>query len=254
MTNKKGHLKALGVDIGGSSTKFCLIDKKDKSILKTLTVPHKDENGTEEICSKILHQMKEWEFEGSIGIGFPGIVKKQVIVDAPNLGSHWNGHDFRAYFTPHEIDVTSVLNDADAATMAMIEQSKDWSEHEILCLTIGTGIGTGWISKGQLMTGTEYGREYIPELQCTLEQWASAKVIIEEELSLHEWVIRFSDVLDILIEKYSPEAIMLCGGITTEKEHWLAELQALQSVRIVISDYEEYTGAYGASLLIKCKK
>ena len=250
MTNKKGHLKALGVDIGGSSTKFCLIDKKEKSILKTLTVPHKDENGTEDICSKILHQMKEWKFEGSIGIGFPGIVKNQVIFDAPNLGNNWNGYDFRTYFTSHEIDVTSVLNDADAATMAMIEQSKDWSEHEILCLTIGTGIGSGWISKGQLMTGTEYGREYSLELQCTLEQWASAKVIIKEELSLHEWVLRFSDVLDILIEKYSPEAIMLCGGITTEKEHWLAELQALQSVRIVISDYEEYTGAYGASLLV----
>ena len=250
MTNRKGHLKALGVDIGGSSTKFCLIDKKDKSILKTLTVPHKDENGTEEICSKILHQMKEWEFEGSIGIGFPGIVKNQVIFDAPNLGNNWNGYDFRTYFTSHEIDVTSVLNDADAATMAMIEQSKDWSEHEILCLTIGTGIGSGWISKGQLTAGTEYGREYSPELRCTLEQWASAKVIIEEELSLHEWILRFSEVLDILIEEYSPEAIMLCGGITTEKEDWLAELQALQSIRIVISDYEEYTGAYGASLLI----
>ena len=250
MTNKKGHLKALGVDIGGSSTKFCLIDKKDKSILKTITVPHKDENGTEEICSKILHQMKEWEFEGSIGIGFPGIVKNQVIFDAPNLGNNWNGYDFRTYFTSHEIDVTSVLNDADAATMAMIEQSKDWSEHEILCLTIGTGIGSGWISKGQLTAGTEYGREYSPELRCTLQQWASAKVIIEEELSLHEWILRFSEVLDILIEEYSPEAIMLCGGITTEKEDWLAELQALQSIRIVISDYEEYTGAYGASLLI----
>ena len=250
MTNKKGHLKALGVDIGGSSTKFCLIDKKDKSILKTITVPHKDENGTEEICSKILHQMKEWEFEGSIGIGFPGIVKNQVIFDAPNLGNNWNGYDFRTYFTSHEIDVTSVLNDADAATMAMIEQSKDWPEHEILCLTIGTGIGSGWISKGQLTAGTEYGREYSPELRCTLEQWASAKVIIEEELSLHEWILRFSEVLDILIEKYSPEAIMLCGGITTEKEDWLAELQALQSIRIVISDYEEYTGAYGASLLV----
>ena len=249
MTNKKGHLKALGVDIGGSSTKFCLIDKKDKSILKTLTVPHKDENGTEDICSKILHQMKRWEFEGSIGIGFPGIVKNQVIFDAPNLGNNWNGYDFRTYFTSHEIDVTSVLNDADAATMAMIEQSKDWSEHEILCITIGTGIGSGWISKGQLTAGTEYGREYSPELRCTLEQWASAKVIIEEELSLHEWVLRFSEVLDILIEKYSPEAIMLCGGITTEKEDWLAELQAFQSIQIVISDYEEYTGAYGASLL-----
>lgn len=250
MTNKQGHLKALGVDIGGSSIKFCLIDRELKSILKTNTIPHKGRKGTEDICSKIVHQIKEWKFEGSIGIGFPGIVEDQIIIDAPNLGSNWDGHDFRTYFAPIDLDVTSVLNDADAATMAMIEQTKDWTEQEILCLTIGTGIGSGWISEGQLIKGTEYGREYSPKLQCTLEQWASAKVISEKGISLLEWVVRFSDVLDILIEKYSPEAVILCGGITSEKEHWLVELQALQSVRIAISDYDEYTGAFGASLLI----
>ena len=254
MTDKQGHLKALGVDIGGSSIKFCLIDQKCKSILKTITVPHIETKDVDGICSKIIHQINEWDFEGSIGIGFPGIVEKQVIIDAPNLGKHWTGHDFRTHFALHDIDVTSVLNDADAATMAMIEQSKNWTEHEILCLTIGTGIGSGWISEGQLIDGTEYGREYSPTLQCTLEQWASAKVISEEGITVSEWVVRFSDVLDILIEKYSPKAVILCGGITTDNEHWLAELQALQSIRIVISDYEEYTGAYGASLLNQCKK
>ena len=248
MTKNQGHLKVLGVDIGGSSTKFCLIDNESKSILQTSTALHKDGHGIDAICSKIIQQIKEWKFEGSIGIGFPGIVKNHVIVDAPNLGKIWNGLDFKAYFRPHNIEVTSVLNDADAASIAMIEQSQDWTENDILCLTIGTGIGSGWISKGQLIQGTEYGREYSSELQCTLEQWASAKVIREEGLPLREWLVRFSDVLDILIQKYSPEAIMLCGGITSEKEHWLAELQALQSVRIVISDYEEYTGAYGAAL------
>ncbi len=249
MTNMQGHLKGLGVDIGGSSSKLCLIDMEYNSIVKSVTIPHTNRNGIEDICSKIIRQIKEWEFEGGIGIGFPGIVENQMIIDAPNLGKEWNGHDFRTYFKPHKIDVTSVLNDADAATIALIEQSKDWTENEILCLTIGTGIGSGWISESRLLEGTEYGREYSPKLQCTLEQWASAKVISEEGISLNEWVLRFSDILDILIEKYSPEAVILCGGITNEKEHWLAELQGLQSVRIAISDYEEYTGAYGAALL-----
>ena len=249
MTRNQGHLKALGVDIGGSSTKLCLIDKASKSILKKITIPHKGEHSIDIISSKIVQQIREWEVDGTIGIGFPGIIENQMIVDAPNLGNVWNGYDFKAYFAPHNIKVVSVLNDADAAAMAMIEQSKDWTEDEVLCITIGTGIGSGWISEGQLIKGTEYGREYSPKLQCTLEQWASAKVIKEEGITFSEWVVRFSEILEILIEKYSPEAVILCGGITTTKEDWLAELQALHSVRIAISDYEEYTGAYGASLL-----
>ena len=248
MTSIKGHCKSLGVDIGGSSIKFCLIDRKSKSILDTNTVPHTSGTSTDEIILEIMNQIEEREFVGNLGIGFPGIVDKMVIVDAPNLGHSWNGFDFKTHFTKHEIEVISVLNDADAAAVAMIEQTRSWSEENILCLTIGTGIGSGWISKGQLLEGTEYGREYSPDLKCTLEQWASAKVINDEKISLTEWVHRFSDILDNLIKKYSPEAILLSGGITTDRELWLAELQHLHSIPIVISDYNEYTGAYGAAL------
>ena len=248
MTSIKGHCKSLGVDIGGSSIKFCLIDRRSKSILDTNTVPHTSGTSTDEIILEIMNQIEEREFVGNLGIGFPGIVDKMVIVDAPNLGHSWNGFDFKTHFTKHEIEVISVLNDADAAAVAMIEQTRSWSEENILCLTIGTGIGSGWISKGQLLEGTEYGREYSPDLKCTLEQWASAKVINDEKISLKEWVHRFSDILDILIKKYSPEAVLLSGGITTDRELWLAELQHLHSIPIVISDYNEYTGAYGAAL------
>ena len=199
MASIKGHCKSLGVDIGGSSIKFCLIDGMSKSILDTNTVPHTSGTHTDAIILKIMNQIEEWKFVGSLGIGFPGIVDKMVIVDAPNLGHSWNGFDFKTHFTKHEIEVISVLNDADAAAVAMIEQTRSWSEENILCLTIGTGIGSGWISKGQLLEGTEYGREYSQDLNCTLEQWASAKVINDEKISLKEWVHRFSDILDILI-------------------------------------------------------
>ena len=160
MTSIKGHCKSLGVDIGGSSIKFCLIDRRSKSILDTNTVPHTSGTSTDGIILEIMNQIEEWEFVGSLGIGFPGIVDKMVIVDAPNLGHSWNGFDFKTHFTKHEIEVISVLNDADAAAVAMIEQTRSRSEENILCLTIGTGIGSGWISKGQLLEGTEYGREY----------------------------------------------------------------------------------------------
>ena len=90
MTSIKGHRKSLGVDIGGSSIKFCLIDQRSKSILDTSTVPHTSGTETNAIISEIMNQIKEWKFVGSLGIGFPGIVEEMVIVDAPNLGHWWN--------------------------------------------------------------------------------------------------------------------------------------------------------------------
>lgn len=248
MTNKQGHRKALGVDIGGSSTKFCLIDEEKRTILKTKTIPHQSGTHIDSICSNIFNQIEMWKFEGRIGIGFPGIIEAMMIIDAPNLGDEWNDFDFRAHFSQHDIQIASILNDADAAAVAMIEQTAQWSEKKILCLTLGTGIGSGWISDGKLLEGTEYGRHYSPKLQRTLEQWASAKVINQERISLGEWVTRLTDVLNILVESYSPEAIVLSGGITTNNESWLEELQALNSIRIDISDYAEHTGAYGAAL------
>ena len=249
MTNRQGgHRKALGVDIGGSSTKFCLIDGEKRTILKTKTISHEHETNIDSVCSKIFNQIKMWEFEGSIGIGFPGIVDEMVIVDAPNLGDEWKNFDFKAHFSQPNIQIVSVLNDADAAAVAMIEQTTQWPEKNILCLTVGTGIGSGWISEGELLKGTEYGRQFSPKLQRTLEQWASAKVIKQEKISLGEWVIRFSDVLHILVERYSPEAIVLSGGITSDNERWLPELQALNPIRIEISNHAEHTGAYGAAL------
>lgn len=248
MTSIKGQRKSLGVDIGGSSIKFCLIDQESKSILNTNTVQHTSGTGTDAIVSIIMKQIEEWKFIGNLGIGFPGIVEKMVVMDAPNLGNWWNGFDFTTQFVHPNVEVISVLNDADAAAMAMIEQTSSWKEQNILCLTIGTGIGSGWISKGQLVKGTEYGREYSPYLKCTLEQWASAKVINDENISLEEWVDRFSDILKILIKKYSPEAIILSGGITTNEDLWLSELQHLHSIPIAISEYSDYTGAYGAAV------
>ena len=101
MASIKDHCKSLGVDIGGSSIKFCLIDGMSTSILDTNIIPHTSGTRTDAIILEIINQIEEWKFVGSLGLGFPGIVDKMVIVDAPNLGHSWNGFDFKTHFTKH---------------------------------------------------------------------------------------------------------------------------------------------------------
>ena len=110
MASIKGHRKLLGVDIGGSSIKFCLIDGRSKSILDTNTVPHTSGTSTDEIILEIMNQIEEWKFVGSLGIGFPGIVDKMVIVDAPNLGHSWNGFDFKTHFAKHGAHMQQIIS------------------------------------------------------------------------------------------------------------------------------------------------
>ena len=59
----------------------------------------------------------------------------------------------------------SIINDADAAALAMARETEGWELENILCLTLGTGIGSAWLKQGNLDAGTEYGRMIHPKPQ-----------------------------------------------------------------------------------------
>ena len=75
----------LGVDIGGSSIKFCIMTGGKVGLHDTVYY----ENGTNppEILEMILRKISDWKFVGRVGIGFPGLIEGERIIDAPNLGT-----------------------------------------------------------------------------------------------------------------------------------------------------------------------
>ena len=235
----------LGVDIGGSSIKFSMLDSGE--IVSNERVEYSNGKEPPAIVEMIHEQCRKWSFDGNIGIGFPGKIAKDTIVDAPNLGTAWNGYNLIEDFTGRKV---GIINDADAAALAMAQQVEGWEGKDILCLTLGTGIGSAWLKQGELLAGTEYGRSVHPELGYTLEQWASVRTMNDQKLSIDEWALRLCTILNFLFSKFKPDLFLLSGGITEDAQAWLSTVQDNTAIPVLVSQYGEFTGSVGAARLV----
>ena len=237
----------LGVDIGGSSIKFCILESERIRAHKTVEyVGGKDPHTVVEM---ITNQIRDWNHRGPVGIGFPGMVEKNIVLDAPNLGEDWESYDLIGHLQRSDRNEFRIINDADAAALAMARTTEGWEHENILCLTLGTGIGSAWLKQGHLEAGTEYGRIIHPTLNCSLETWASVQTLNDENLSIEEWAERLVTVLRFLLKKFGPDRFLLSGGITTNADGWFEILKKGIDVPVEISKYGDLTGGVGAAKL-----
>ena len=235
----------LGIDIGGSSIKCCLLDAQ--GIIRHSTLQYTSGKDPDAVLGIVAEIIESWDHVGPIGIGFPGLVSGNHIVDAPNMGDGWEGFDFSNRLNERVGGSVAIINDADAAALA--RETDGWESENILCLTLGTGIGSAWLKQGELEAGTEYGRMVDPQLDCSLEQWASVRTLNEENLSIEGWAERLATVLEYLLEQFSPDRFVLSGGITTSSEEWINIIQNRMSIPVEISKFGDLTGAVGAAKL-----
>lgn len=150
---------AIGVDIGGTKINIASVDNTGK-ILRSINIPTRVEGGPKVIISDIIEAIQSLISDSSdsspkgIGIGMAGQIdpKNGVILFAPNL--EW-------YDVPLQSELHNALNlpviitnDVRAATLGewLYGAGKDCDD--IVCLFIGTGIGGGIVSSGNLMTGS----------------------------------------------------------------------------------------------------
>ncbi len=153
------HLAA-GIDIGGTLTKVGLVDL-DGNMFGSLDFPTTDfpefDNYLVELKSKIDYlssQVKtEHEIVG-IGIGAPNAnYYRGTIEHAANLS--WKGvvpfvNKFSRHYPTHPIYIT---NDANAAAIGEMVYGEAKGMKNFMVITLGTGLGSGIVSNGQLIYG-----------------------------------------------------------------------------------------------------
>jgi glucokinase len=148
----------LGVDIGGTNTKFGYVDKSG-NLLAEGEMPTEAHRPAEEFFER-LHNQAEILFESKkenlklvgIGLGAPnGNYYKGTIEQPPNLS--WKFVDVvtllhRWYSIP-----IALTNDANAAALGEMLFGAAKGMKDFIVITLGTGLGSGIVANGELIYG-----------------------------------------------------------------------------------------------------
>lgn len=151
----------IGVDVGGTNIKLALVDKKG-AIVYSNTVPTRVEMGYEYTISNIKQAIYDLMKESKttkdvidgIGFGFPGQVdcEKGIVRIAPNIPG-WVNVPI-ASIVEEEFNIpVKVDNDVRCAALAELNYGAGRNCQNLICITVGTGIGSGLILNGKLVRG-----------------------------------------------------------------------------------------------------
>ena len=148
---------ALGIDLGGTNTSFGLIDNKGSILIKGhMKTAHETVDAyvaeLKKAVTPLIEKGGKENIKG-IGIGAPnGNFFTGEIVFAPNLP--WKGIIPLAKLLTDAIGIeTKLTNDANAAAIGEMMYGAAKGMKEFIVVTLGTGLGSGFVANGQLIYG-----------------------------------------------------------------------------------------------------
>jgi len=150
---------AIGIDIGGTNTKYGIVNHRgeiiEKGEIKTDAYPTIESfiDALYEILIPIIKDnAKDGRVKG-IGVGAPnGNYYTGTIEYAPNL--HWKGVIPVTKLVTEKFGLPSALtNDANAAAVGEMMYGAARGMRDFIMITLGTGVGSGIIANGQLILG-----------------------------------------------------------------------------------------------------
>ena len=153
----------IGVDVGGTNVKIALVDKEG-SIVYSNTTPTRAEMGYEYTISNIkqaiVDLMKETKTDKTtiegIGFGFPGQIDCDagIVRVSPNIPGWINVPVAKIIEKEFGIP-TKVDNDVRCAALGELAFGAGKGCQNLICITVGTGIGSGLIINGKLVRGAD---------------------------------------------------------------------------------------------------
>jgi polyphosphate glucokinase len=237
----------LGIDVGGSGIKAALVDTLSGELVSErhrVATPHPSTPAN--MAAAIRELVGTFDYDGIVGCCFPTIVMHGVAKSASNLGEAWRNMPVDATFS----DATGLpfvaINDADAAAMAEMQMGAGRGlDGLVLTLTVGTGIGSGLFYDGVLVPNIEAG--HMPGKDGRpIERYASDRARKLDKLDWREWGERFNYMLGRVVRVFSPDDIILGGGVSKKFDKYSDAIDV--DARIHIAKFRNNAGIIGAAL------
>lgn len=148
---------AFGVDLGGTKVEVAIVDEKGV-IRHRILSPTQTEAGPESIVESISKTAKKIAADlncqpNTLGIGIAGQIDRhsQSVLFAPNL--RWSNFPLKQALENQLQIPVEVINDVRAAAWGEWQFGAGRGYNDLICVFVGTGIGGGIVSNGQMLVG-----------------------------------------------------------------------------------------------------
>jgi len=148
----------VGVDLGGTTIKMAFIEQNGQFVEKwEIETDKTGENITSDIAKAIDAKLEELGQPKSklagIGMGAPGPVDMEsgLIYETANLG--WKNYPLKDHLESATGLPAAIENDANIAALGEMWMGAGEGAKDIICVTLGTGVGGGLITNGEVVHG-----------------------------------------------------------------------------------------------------
>ncbi len=276
-------MAVIGIDVGGQSIKAGIVTNKGNVRAKVVSMTE-PEKGRQKVVDNIVNVaktlLKEDKSIKSIGVGIPGVIdRKGYVTYAPNIP--FTKFDLGKELRKRLRKKIVFGNDADNFALAKYHFGAGKGYETIVCLTLGTGVGSGLILNGKLFSNNgapELGHTTInfdgPESKCCgndgcIETYIGRKSFSEGPLEIYKRALagdleakeRFKDygkylgiAISNFINTFNPDMVVLGGQMSNAYELFKKTMEAevkkrtIFKTKITKSKMRE-AGTIGAAIL-----
>jgi glucokinase len=155
----------LGIEVGGTKLQLGVASHGGAPIEEMARLPIDPSRGAEGILRQIASAggqlVEKWDVT-SLGVGFGGPVdRRRGIVTKSHQVAGWEGFDLGAWCLTHLGRPATIGNDCDVAALAEALYGAGRGAERVFFVTVGTGVGGGFVTEGQLQG---VGRPAIAEI------------------------------------------------------------------------------------------
>ena len=225
------NMDILGIDIGGSAIKAAPVNPADGTLTAARLRIETPKPATPAATADVVSQaIQHFGWTGPVGCGLPSVVRNGTACTAANIDPGWIGTDVSELFSARTGLNFNVLNDADAAGLAEMRfgAGRGFSGTAIV-VTAGTGLGTALFHEQTLFPSTELGHLQLHGGDA--EQFASAAIRTDLNLSYREWAKRFDDYLNLLEALFWPDLFIIGGEISQHHEEFFPYLHLKAEIK-----------------------
>jgi polyphosphate glucokinase len=197
-------LRTLCIDIGGTGIKMIVLDPAGHPVnerARELTPKPATPAAVLDLIRSMVKQQPKFE---RVSVGFPGIVKGGVTLNAPNLDPAWAHQNLRAEIEAITGVPARVLNDADLQGYGVIE-----GKGVEMVLTLGTGVGAALFLNGHLVPNLELGHHPFQKDKTYEERLSDAEL---KEHGKHKWSKRVGEMVELLSAIFNYDRLHIGGG------------------------------------------